>query len=333
MLRPLVELIAARGWDRDLVPESLLSVDAGARLPLEDVHGVFERAVERLGDEELGLKIGAAMHFGAAGPFDYAVRSAATVRESVQVAGRYSKIYADSFYVLFETWRRRAFIRLLNEDSWPRVAADFAMSACFKTHVSDRAPFASGVECWFPYPAPEDTSYHERTFAGAALRFGAPFFGFAFDRDQENAPMSGADALIHTIQCERLDALTAHLPGTSRMRTSARSLIDRQLRDGRNASALGTAHALHMSRRTLSRRLEQEGTSFADERDYARRELAMTYVRTSERPLTEIAFSLGFSHVESFHRAFKRWTGETPRAYRERESIARGRVSTQGQMG
>jgi AraC-like DNA-binding protein len=326
-------VIVSRNWDRDLVPESLWSVDFGTRLPLDDVHAVFERAVERLGDEEVGLKIGSAMHFGAAGPFDYAVRSAATVRESVVVAGRYSKVYTDTFCVFFETWRRRAFIRLLDECSWPRSAADFAMSACFKTHVSDRAPFSSGVECWFPYSAPEDTRDYQRIFAGAALRFGAPFFGFAFDRAYESAPMPAADALIHTIQCDRLDALTAHLPGPSKMRTSARSLIDRQLRDGRNASALGTAHALHMSRRTLSRRLEQEGTSFADERDYARRELALTYVRTSERPLTEIAFSLGFSHVESFHRAFKRWTGETPRAYRERESVARVRVSTQGQMG
>jgi AraC-like DNA-binding protein len=333
MLKPLFELIAARDWDRDLVPEPFWSVDSGTRLPLDDVHAVFERAVERLGDEQVGLTIGSAMHFGAAGPFDYAVRSAATVRDSVQVAARYSKVYTDSFCVLFETWRRSAFIRLLDEYSWPRPAADFAMSACFKTHVSDRAPFASGVEAWFPYSAPEDTSRYERTFAGAVLRFGAPFFGFSFDRAYESAPMPGADALIHTIQCDRLDALTAHLPGPSRMRTSARSLIDRQLRDGRNASALGTAHALHMSRRTLSRRLEQEGTSFAGERDYARRELAMTYVRTSERPLTEIAFSLGFSHVESFHRAFKRWTGETPRAYRERASVAPGRVSTQGQMG
>src|SRR5262249_45022223 len=78
------------------------------------------------------------------------------------------------------------------------------------------------------------------------------------------------------------------------------------------------ARALRMSRRTMSRRLEQEGTSFAEELDNARRELAIAYVHEAETPLKEVAFRLGFSHAESFHRAFKRWTGETPLAYRRR---------------
>lgn len=68
----------------------------------------------------------------------------------------------------------------------------------------------------------------------------------------------------------------------------------------------------------MSRRLEQEGTSFVEEHDHVRRNLALAYVRESNAPLTEIAFMLGFSHTESFHRAFKRWTGETALALRGR---------------
>ena len=78
------------------------------------------------------------------------------------------------------------------------------------------------------------------------------------------------------------------------------------------------ARTLRMSRRTMSRRLEQEGTSFAAELDNARRQLAPAYVKDGETPLKEAAFRLGFSHAESFHRAFKRWTGETPLGCRKR---------------
>ena len=73
---------------------------------------------------------------------------------------------------------------------------------------------------------------------------------------------------------------------------------------------------MRMSRRTLSRKLEHEGTSFFAVTDGVRREMALAYVLDRRLELTEVAFLLGFSHVESFHRAFKRWTGETPVGYR-----------------
>jgi AraC-like DNA-binding protein len=52
--------------------------------------------------------------------------------------------------------------------------------------------------------------------------------------------------------------------------------------------------------------------------DGARRELALAYISDGETPLKEVAFRLGFSHAESFHRAFKRWTGDTALVYRRR---------------
>jgi AraC-like DNA-binding protein len=70
----------------------------------------------------------------------------------------------------------------------------------------------------------------------------------------------------------------------------------------------------------MSRRLEQEGTSFVGELDEARRQLALAYVDDGETPLKEVAFRLGFSHAASFHRAFKRWTGETPLGHRMRRA-------------
>ena len=68
----------------------------------------------------------------------------------------------------------------------------------------------------------------------------------------------------------------------------------------------------------MTRRLERERTTFQAELDAARRKLATDHLRDGRAPLTEIAFLSGFSHVESFHRAFKRWTGQTPLAYRVR---------------
>jgi AraC-like DNA-binding protein len=71
-----------------------------------------------------------------------------------------------------------------------------------------------------------------------------------------------------------------------------------------------------MSPRTLGRKLEREGTTFKELLDDLRRRLALRYVGASDLALSEIAFLLGFSQAAAFHRAFKRWTSQTPLEYR-----------------
>jgi AraC-like DNA-binding protein len=71
-----------------------------------------------------------------------------------------------------------------------------------------------------------------------------------------------------------------------------------------------------MSGRTLTRRLEDEGTTFKDLLDDLRKSLSLRYVGSTDLGLSEIAFLLGFSQSAAFHRAFKRWTAQTPLEYR-----------------
>jgi len=85
-------------------------------------------------------------------------------------------------------------------------------------------------------------------------------------------------------------------------------------------SALGTiARKMAMSARTLQRRLEAEGTSFADVLDETRRHFAEAYIKEPELALTEIAYLLGFSEPSAFTRAFNRWFGVAPSQFRQRQ--------------
>ncbi|HEY0845404.1 MAG TPA: AraC family transcriptional regulator ligand-binding domain-containing protein [Noviherbaspirillum sp.] len=76
------------------------------------------------------------------------------------------------------------------------------------------------------------------------------------------------------------------------------------------------ARALNISVRTLCRRLEEENTSFQQVKDDVRRDIAIDRLTNSDAPLARIAAELGFGDVSSFHRAFRGWTGMTPKAYR-----------------
>ncbi len=317
MVQPFVTLAAANESLRDLVPSEIGLLDRDARVPLRPSQEVIAVGSERMKDPTLGLKLGQMLCFGMAGAFDYAVRSAATVRDSLVVAGRYSKLIAEPFHITVEARRRQTVIRFDDEVPWSKATADFALSAWYRTHSAEELPKASRPECWFPSAAPADTTEYERTFPGARLKFGAPFLGIAFDRAYENAPLPVFDPVLHAMLCARADSLVTDLSRMRALTLAVRRSIAQLLREGKEPTAHQIARSMRMSRRTFSRRLEQEGTTFADEFDNYRRKLALAYVRQSTAPLTEVAFQLGFSHVESFHRAFKRWTGNTPLAYRQ----------------
>lgn len=78
------------------------------------------------------------------------------------------------------------------------------------------------------------------------------------------------------------------------------------------------AAELNMVPRTLQYKLSQHGTTIQTLRDRIRQELAQQYLQFSRKSITEIAYSLGFSDPAHLNRAFKRWTGETPTAFRTR---------------
>jgi AraC-like DNA-binding protein len=80
------------------------------------------------------------------------------------------------------------------------------------------------------------------------------------------------------------------------------------------------ARALGCSRQTLYRRLKAEGVTFVELLDGLRRRIALRLVRDEGLPVKETAWRLGFSDPAAFSRAFKRWTGMSPRAARQTSS-------------
>ena len=73
---------------------------------------------------------------------------------------------------------------------------------------------------------------------------------------------------------------------------------------------------MHMTPRTLIRRLEDNGTSFQAIKDGLRRDIAIRDLQAGRKSIEAIALDVGFSSAANFHRAFQRWTGSTPRSYR-----------------
>ena len=76
------------------------------------------------------------------------------------------------------------------------------------------------------------------------------------------------------------------------------------------------AQVLQLSPQTLHRRLKDEGLTFMEVKNQVRSEMAMNFLAAEGRSINQIAQMMGFSEPSTFHRAFKKWTGKTPGAYR-----------------
>jgi AraC-like DNA-binding protein len=129
-------------------------------------------------------------------------------------------------------------------------------------------------------------------------------------------PMRAADEALASIVRRRLDKVLAervHGPGPLSGRV--RRMMVEHLGET-TLTPETAARALAVSRRTLNRRLADEGTSFRNILDDVRREFACALLQDRSLSIADVSLFLEYSEPAAFNRSFRRWTGQTPRAFR-----------------
>jgi AraC-like DNA-binding protein len=164
-------------------------------------------------------------------------------------------------------------------------------------------------EAWFAYPPPDHADDYERVLE-VPVHFDASHDAVVFSASMLDDPNPASDpALVQALE-RHAQELLAKLPLGDDLRSRVRHRIASLLPSG--ASAEAVAEMLGMSARSLRRRLEAERTSYKHILDEVRCELARRYLAQEQRGVEEVALALGFSDGSAFHKAFRRWTGESP---------------------
>jgi AraC-like DNA-binding protein len=317
LLQPFLKILPTyQGFPVESLKD-LKAIDPDERIPIVKAHQLLELAVQATGDPDLGLKAGRLVDQGELGAFDFAVSSAATVKESIEVAGRYMRLLSDALDFRMEIDGERVIVHLDSKVPLPRAAADYQATSVKSGHL--QLLDISQIEWWFLHPKPDDTREYEPTFGPSRTRFSAPCFGYTFPKEYLTYALPTANPKLHGVLRKHAELLIAELPRTENFADRVRDMIARDLARSQ-PSAESVARKLRMSRRTLARKLCDESTTFSDLLDDTRRRLALRYLVTSEFGLSEIAFLLGFSEAATFYRAFKRWTGQTPLEYRRSQA-------------
>ncbi len=174
------------------------------------------------------------------------------------------------------------------------------------------------LEVHVTHKRPDYAAEYERIF-GAPVKFEAEWNAARIDTTWLSHPIGVEPRYAFGIFAERADALLKNLENSKTMRGRAEAALMPVLHTG-NADIDTVAAKLGMSRSTLFNRLKDEGTNFTKVLDELRHRMALDYLGAKKVSVNETAYLVGFSEPAAFSRAFKRWTGKSPRAVRNKRS-------------
>lgn len=296
-----------------IVPRELS--DRSLTLSLRTYLEVAARARDQSGDFGFALRLGLGPAVGHHGIYGYAILSSATLGEALEVATRYAGLG----------------VGLL--DLTLRVTGDFAVvSVQPTTKLGDMRPFvideflgawAAGTqavgaamelsELRLDFPAPAHRALYREAF-GARVHFDCDAIELRYPASALERALDLSDPATAALCRKQCDALLARLGETGGLVAHVRRAVLQT--PGKWPGLDAAAERLHTSARSLTRRLKEQGTSYQQILDDARKEVAIEYLQASELSVDQIAERVGYAETSNFRRAFKKWTGKSPRSYR-----------------
>ncbi len=318
----VVRFVRSRGGDAELLIRRFglpagVEEHADALLTAEDFGRLLEAASGELDDPFLALRLPAELELRSYGLAELAVRASPTVHEALRRLVRYAPLENERLvFALEERWGGVAVTCHVagHPRGLTRYAHEYALASVLTyTRTLTGLPVVPRA-VWFIHARPRLLESLGRFFGTEELEFGRADNGLLFDAAWMETRLTTADPrLLATAEQLADSALRARAPAEDFTATVA-ARVEESLESG--ASADDIAARLHMSKRTLQRRLEEGGLSFQALVDRVRAEKARALVRDESLKLADVAYRLGFSDVSSFSRSFRRWTGVSPGRYR-----------------
>ncbi|MBN9669333.1 AraC family transcriptional regulator [Roseibium aggregatum] len=286
-------------------------------VPITVLDGVFETVAEELGDDARMFDLFHRIETGRFSIFDYLFACAPSLREGCKAWEKFLPIRTNAYSMIFretETggciewvvpegsgkWQQNMFARI----AWASRQIELALDV-------QAPPILIEMAC----RAPHGTSDFLRKYQGR-IRFNAPHYSISFPKALLARPLQRNDShlyeIIYKAALEELKSFGQMESPLSRVANEVASNLSN------GACTLPKISArLGMSQRAVQRLLEKEGTSFRKLSEAIRRSAAERYLRSTDLPMKEIAYLLGFSELSTFSRAVKIWFGVSPRKVRD----------------
>jgi AraC-like DNA-binding protein len=287
------------------------------RVSRERLHALMQACVEQTGDEAFGLFAALQLQPQVLRSLGLAWLASDTVHDGLRRMIRFSKLMTTGADLRLE--ERGELVQVVVNtvgDALEAVPAvsDFGLGIIIRMCRLTLGEFLAPVRVDMERPTPQAPERWEYQFA-APVTFGAELNCITWARADIEEPLVTGDPALAQVNDEQSQAYLDEFLSHSIAREVVAKIIER-LPDGPPDQAL-IADALHVSNRTLQRKLKEEGTSFLELLRDTRLQLARKYLSSPGRSVVETAYLLGFSEPSTFSRAYKRWTGQSPGEYRD----------------
>jgi AraC-like DNA-binding protein len=289
------------------------------RIEADKLDATLRLAIPLIRDPAFGLQAARCWHPSNLGVLGHAWLSSSTLRTGLKRLSRYYRLVGERTITEIEESRQGVKVRFWARRGNPAAVAvaavlvDVAMAFLLDMCRMNAGAALRPVLASLRRGRPENVDAYARFF-GCPVRFGAEENVFVLSAKDADRPLPSSNKQLAAVFDRMLAEELARLD-KSDVIARCRAAVLEDLPSG-EASAEDTAKQLHMSPRTLQRKLAEAQTTYVQLVDDTRKDLALRYIEDPRRSITDITFSLGFSQPSAFTRAFRRWTGLAPSEYR-----------------
>jgi AraC-like DNA-binding protein len=290
----------------------------GEWLSLDVFDRMMAAAIEVTGDPAFGLVVGRSLALTKYGVITPLVMSTPTLRQALEDLGRYARLALDRSEIELHESGQEAHLRV-------QPVVHGGLSGRFRleqvaTSAVQMLRFAGASHAHihhvdFPHRISREHEARYTSTFGPRINFERKACVVRFDPALLDARLPGHDPVAYVAARARADAALAAMHAGSNVAEQVRQWLLGAF--PRLPTVAETAQHLGMNERGLRRQLAMMETTHADLIQECQRLMAERWLAEGKRPLKQIAESLGFSSVHSFHRAFRRWVGLTPSDWRE----------------
>lgn len=287
-----------------------------ARFPVPRMQQLWQLAVDRTDDPCFGLTAAAQFQPAVLHGLGLAWLASDTLRDALTRLARYSRLISTAAEISLENTRDGVNLTMLPPAAWTEFVyapLDAGMAIFLRMCRTTGGDEITPVKVRLMRPEPDCANRFNEEFR-APVEYGASANVLSFNRDNVDAVLPYANPELARVNDQAVVEYLARFD-RERITMQVRTRIIEQLPDG-TPNQESIAKSLHVSLRSLQRRLKDEDTNYKTLLETTRHELAVHYIQYSERTIGEITYLLGFSEPSNFTRAFKRWTGKSPADYR-----------------
>lgn len=282
---------------------------------------IYRNALAISDHADLGLSVGSQLHLSAHGPLGVATYSGPDLRTALILLAKYSQTRTEFFNITLSEHPQGLkvhFAEAFELDDLRVFITESVISGLFAAINFFVGAGQFRGQVYFAYPRP---SYGHKYFDhfGEHIKFDCSATEIVFPEAMLATPSLVADPVLHQEavamcdqQLKEINAGTDENTASSTQEAVAKLLAENP---GRIWTLAEVAAQLHISSRTLIRRLAAEGTKFQTVRDEMAKTQVTRYLTDSSLSVESIGHLMGFSDTSSFRRSFKRWFGETPAQY------------------